>query len=43
MIHIFYRHYNISGNDFKSRPNWFDYEKCFINLLGTDRDWETPT
>lgn len=35
MIHIFYRHYNISGNDFKSRPNWFDYEKCFINLLDT--------
>lgn len=35
MVHIFYRHYNISGNDFKSRPNWFDYEKCFINLLDT--------
>lgn len=34
-IHIFYRHYNISGNDFKNRPNWFDFEKCFINLLST--------
>ena len=37
-IHIFYRHYNISGNDFKNRPNWFDYEKCFINLLDTIKD-----
>ena len=35
MIHIFYRHYNISGNDFKGRPNGFDYKKCFINLLNT--------
>jgi hypothetical protein len=34
-IHIFYRHFNISGNDFKGRPNWFDFEKCFINLLST--------
>lgn len=37
-IHIFYRHYNISGSDFKSRPNRFDYEKCFINLLNTIKD-----
>ena len=34
-IHIFYRHFNISGNDFKGRPNWFDFEKCFTNLLST--------
>jgi len=34
-IHIFYRHYNISGNDFKNRPSWFDFEKCFVNLLST--------
>jgi len=34
-IHIFYRHYNIQGNDLKNRPNWFDFEKCFVNLLKT--------
>jgi len=34
-IHIFYSHYNISGTDHKSRPYWFDYEKCFVNLLNT--------
>jgi hypothetical protein len=34
-IHIFYRHYNIQGRDFKGRPHWFDFEKCFINLLKT--------
>ncbi len=34
-IHIFYSHYNISGTDYKYRPQWFDYEKCFINLLKT--------
>jgi len=34
-IHIFYRHFNISGNDFKGRPSWFDFEKCFTNLLST--------
>lgn len=37
-LRIFYRHYNISGSDFKGRPNWFDYEKCFINLLNTIKD-----
>ena len=37
-IHIFYRHYNISGNDHKNRPSWFDYEKCFTNLLNTIKD-----
>jgi hypothetical protein len=34
-IHIFYRHYNIEGSDFKNRPQWFDFEKCFVNLLNT--------
>lgn len=34
-IHIFYRHYNIVGTDGKQRPSWFDYEKCFQNLLNT--------
>ena len=34
-IHIFYSHYNIEGTGYKFRPNWFDYEKCFVNLLNT--------
>ena len=34
-IHIFYRHYNVSGTDNRSRPKWFDFEKCFVNLLNT--------
>jgi hypothetical protein len=34
-IHIFYRHYNIEGSDYKNRPQWFNFEKCFINLLNT--------
>jgi hypothetical protein len=34
-IHIFYAHYNISGKGNKARPHWFDYEKCFINLLNS--------
>lgn len=34
-IHIFYSHYEVTGTDGKCRPNWFDYEKCFINLLDT--------
>jgi hypothetical protein len=37
-IHIFYSHYNVTGTDNKSRPNWFDYEKCFLNLLNTIKD-----
>jgi len=37
-IHIFYSHYNIAGTDYKNRPQWFDYEKCFINLLETIKD-----
>jgi hypothetical protein len=34
-IHTFYRHYNASGTDGKQRPEWFNYEKCFQNLLYT--------
>ena len=34
-IHIFYRHFNISGNDNKGRPSWFNFEQCFVNLLST--------
>ena len=34
-IHILYRHYNVEGTGNKFRPSWFDYEKCFINLLST--------
>lgn len=34
-IHIFYLHYEITGTDGKYRPYWFDYEKCFTNLLNT--------
>jgi hypothetical protein len=34
-IHIFYLHYEITGTDGKFRSSWFDYEKCFINLLNT--------
>lgn len=46
-IHIFYRHYNVqtdSQKEFKSeyktstRPSWFCYEKCFINLLNSIKD-----
>lgn len=34
-LRIFYRHYNISGNDSKRSLHWFDYESCFKNLLST--------
>ena len=34
-IHIFYSHMNVSGTDYKIRPQWFDFEKCFQNLLST--------
>ena len=34
-IHIFYSHYNITKTDNKNRPIWFDYEKCFLNLLSS--------
>ena len=33
-VHIFYRQYNILGNQ-NGRPKFFDFEKCFINLLNT--------
>jgi hypothetical protein len=33
-IHIFYRQYNILGSQ-KGRPKFFDFEKCFVNLLNT--------
>jgi hypothetical protein len=42
-LHIFYRHYNITGNDFKQRPDWFDYEACFRNLLDTINNDERVT
>jgi len=34
-IHILYRHYNVKGSGNTLRPSWFDYEKCFVNLLNT--------
>tara|TARA_R110000772_G_scaffold231430_2_gene342165 strand:+ start:413 stop:1090 length:678 start_codon:yes stop_codon:yes gene_type:complete len=34
-IHIFYRHYNITDTDNRGRPSWFNFEKCFQNLLST--------
>lgn len=34
-IHIFYRHYNIQGNDHKNRPEWFNFKKCYWNLLNS--------
>ena len=34
-LHIFYRHYNVQGTDNRNRPSWFDYEKCYDNLLST--------
>ena len=37
-IHIFYRHYNVSKTDHRGRPYWFDFEKCFKNLLSTLND-----
>lgn len=34
-LHIFYRHYNIKNTDNRNRPSWFNYEKCYDNLLST--------
>lgn len=34
MIHIFLRQTNHNSN-IKKRPDWFGYEKCFVNLLNT--------
>lgn len=38
-IKILYSHLNVSGNDFKGRPEWFDFEKCFKNFLNTIEKW----
>ena len=40
-LHIFYRQYNVQGTDNKNRPSWFDFEKCYDNLLLTLSD--TPS
>jgi hypothetical protein len=37
-INIFYSHYNIEGQGNKSRPSFFNYESCFINLLNTTKN-----
>lgn len=44
-IHIFYRHYSTEDNTLLSnnslaikksqRPDWFNYETCFVNLINT--------
>lgn len=34
-IKILYSHLNVSGTDNKVRPAWFDFEKCFQNLIST--------
>jgi len=35
-IKILYSHINTpEGQEIKNRPNWFNYEKCFINFLST--------
>ncbi len=34
MIHIFYRHTNATKIG-PYRPEWFSYNKCFVNLLKT--------
>lgn len=39
MIHIFYRHTNLFGRA-NYRPEWFDYESCFVNLLKTIEPYE---
>ena len=39
-LHIFYRHYNIKNTDNRNRPSWFNYEKCYDNLLSTISSWE---
>jgi hypothetical protein len=39
-IHIFYSHYNVEGKGDKPRPEWFDYERCFTNLLETTKDMD---
>lgn len=39
-IKILYSHLNTSGKDYKYRPFWFDFEKCFKNLLTTSEGME---
>jgi hypothetical protein len=34
-IKILYSHLNVTKTDFKARPKWFDFERCFQNLLRT--------
>jgi hypothetical protein len=40
-IHIYYRHYNISRTE-PRRPEWFDYQDCYDNLLTSLPDWDSP-
>jgi hypothetical protein len=42
-IHIFYAHYNVEGKGTKPRPEWFDYENCFVNLLETIKNSDNVT
>lgn len=42
-IHIIYAHYNVEGRGNKFRPQWFNYEKCFQNLLATTKDAQNIT
>jgi hypothetical protein len=39
-IHIYYRHYSISGTESR-RPEWFDYESCYDNLLASLPEWDS--
>lgn len=39
-IKILYSHLNVTGTDYKVRPRWFDFEKCFQNLLLTSQNME---
>lgn len=40
MIKILYSHLNVSGTDYKMRPQWFDFEKCFKNLISSSLEIE---
>jgi len=39
-IHIYYRHYNVSGSE-PRRPEWIDYELCYNNLLSSIPPWSS--
>lgn len=39
-IHIYYRHYNVIGTGY-NRPEWFNYETCYDNLLNSLKDIPT--